>query len=105
MFQQNVSMVSIPDGTVLDTVNVKASVDKSDRPELKRYTMQMALNKLADKIVKIFAIVPVEIKVHPDKAMKTANATVTWRMANIQIHSVKTINPCMLFFVCPKRQQ
>ena len=69
-----ISMVSIPDGIVLDTANVKASADVSDRSELKRYTMQMALNKLSEKIVKIFAIVPVEIKVHPDKAMKTANA-------------------------------
>jgi hypothetical protein len=67
-----VSMVSIPDETVLGAANVKASVDISDRPELKRYTIQMALNKLSDKIVRIFTIVPVEIKVNPDKAMKTA---------------------------------
>ena len=70
----DVSIISIPDGSVLDTVNVKASVDESDSPELKRYTMQIALNKLADKIVNAFAIVPVEINVQPDKAMKTANA-------------------------------
>ena len=68
----NVSMVTIPEGTVLASANVKASVDVSDRPELQKYTVQMALNKLSDKIVRIFAIVPVKISVHPDKAMRTA---------------------------------
>ena len=68
----DVSMVSIPDGMVLGSANVKASVDVTDRPDLKKYTVQMALNRLSDKIVDIFAIVPVKISVHPDKAMRTA---------------------------------
>lgn len=70
----DVSMVSIPDGTVVGTANVKASVDVTDRPDLRKYSVQMALSRLSDKIVDIFAIVPVKISVHPDKAMRTASS-------------------------------
>jgi hypothetical protein len=70
----NVSMVSIPDGTVLDSVALKAAADASNKPSsLKKYATQMALKDLSEKIVHNFAVFPMEISVQPDKAMRTAD--------------------------------
>jgi hypothetical protein len=70
----DVSMVSVPDGTVLDTKPIKASADVSGMSSsLKRHATQMALINLTEKVVSIFAVIPVKITVHPSKAMRTAD--------------------------------
>jgi hypothetical protein len=70
-----VSMVGIPDGAILDMTVVKAAADVSNvSSPLKKYASQMAIDNLAGKIVANFAVVPVEIAVHPDKAIRTADS-------------------------------
>jgi hypothetical protein len=70
-----VSMVDVPDGAILDMTVVKAAADTSDvSSSLKKYASQMALDNLSKKIVANFAVVPVEIAVYPDKAIKTADS-------------------------------
>ena len=70
-----VSMVDIPDGAILDMTAVKAAADISDASSsLKKYASQMALDNLSKKIVANFAVVPVEIAVYPDKAIRTADS-------------------------------
>jgi hypothetical protein len=70
-----VAMVGIPEGTELHTATVEAGSDVGGAyPSLKRYAIQMALDNLSEKIVSDFAIVPVRITVHPDKAIRTANS-------------------------------
>ena len=71
----DVSIIGVPDGRVLDTASEKGAADARDLSEsLKKYASQMALNDLSEKIIRDFAIVPVEISVHPDKAMKIADS-------------------------------
>lgn len=71
----NVSIIGVPDGMILDTAAEKAAADARDLSEsLKKYSLQMALNDLSEKIVRDFAVVPIEISVHPDKAMKIADS-------------------------------
>jgi hypothetical protein len=71
----DVSMVSVPDGAILDMTVVKAAADVSNvSSPLKKYASQMAIDNLAEKIVANFAVVPVEIAVHPDKAIRTADS-------------------------------
>jgi hypothetical protein len=83
----NVSIIGVPDGTVLDTTAVKAAADARDISEsLKKYAGQLALNDLSEKIVRNFAIVPVEISVYPDKAMKIADS-----LSQDKWHFTKTI--------------
>jgi hypothetical protein len=70
-----VSMVDVPDGAILDMTVVKAAADISDMSSsLKKYASQMALDNLSKKIVANFAVVPVEIAVYPDKAIRTADS-------------------------------
>ena len=71
----DVSFVSIPDGTVLDTVAAKASAGVNEKfSSLKKYTTQIALNKFSEKVVRDFAIVPVKITVPVHKAIRTADS-------------------------------
>ena len=70
-----VSMVDVPDGAILDMTVVKAAADLSDvSSPLRRYVSQMALDNLSKNIVASFAVVPVEITVYPDKAIRTADS-------------------------------
>ncbi|MEJ2705824.1 MAG: hypothetical protein P8Z79_25580 [Sedimentisphaerales bacterium] len=72
----DVSMVSVPDGTVLDTASIRAAADVSDESSsFRKYATQMALTDLSGKIVRDLAITPMEIAVRPDKAMRTSDTS------------------------------
>ena len=71
-----VSMVDIPDGNILNTASVKATANvDTESSSLRKYTTQIALDNLSKKIVRRFAIVPVEIFVQPNKAMRTSSTS------------------------------
>jgi hypothetical protein len=72
----NVSMIGVPDGAILDTATVKAATNISNESSsLRKYATQVALDRLSEKIVRNFAVVPTEIAVRPDKAMRTSDTS------------------------------
>ena len=85
----DVSMISVPDGAVLDTASVKAATDVSDESSsLRKYATQIALTNLSEKIVRNLAVVPMEIAVQPDKAMRTSDTS-----EPEEWHFTKTFSP------------
>ncbi len=81
----NASIISVPDGRILYSTHIQATGNVNGfRPETRKYVIQKTLHKLTRRLVRRFAVVPVEIKINPGKDFLLAErmGPGQWRYTN-----------------------